>query len=78
MRHIFDKNNIKKTEGNKWDIYIPCSYNFIENELITINSNKKNQKIFGISGCDKIVSKNSLWSLLENKYGRSQSSKIMP
>jgi len=78
MRHIFDKNNIKKTEGNKWDIYIPCGYNFIENELITINSNKKNQKIFGISGCDKIVSKNSLWSLLEKKYGRSQSSKIMP
>ena len=37
-----------------------------------------NQIIFGISGCDKIVSKNNIWSLLENKYGREKASSIMP
>ena len=38
----------------------------------------ENQKIFGIKGCDFIVSKNSLWHLLQKKFGRKQASTIMP
>lgn len=81
---IFDKYNIKKqicngdTCNNDWNIYLPCGYNSIESELRRINVNNNNQKIFGIKGCDNIVSKNGLWDLLEKKYGRDNAVKIMP
>lgn len=72
---IFQKHNITyKTNGN---IYIPCGYNGVEMELKYIKPHPY-QKIFGISGCDKIVSKNNLWKILINKYGRKESSTIMP
>ena len=76
---IFVKNNIykNKTDTN-WDIYLPCGYNNVEAELKTIIPTNDNQIIFGISGCDKAVSKNNIWSLLENKYGREKASSIMP
>ena len=34
--------------------------------------------IFGISGCDRIVSKNSLWSVIKEKFGRDKASLMMP
>lgn len=82
MKDIFDKNDVvKNTETNekdKWDLYIPCGYNNVEHELTTVNPTNNNQAIFGISGCDKIVSKNNIWFLLEEKYGRKKASEIMP
>ena len=68
MKDIFSKNNISKSSD--WDVYIPCGYNNVENELKTINTIRNNQIIFGISGCDKIVSKNNIWTLLSNNFGR--------
>ena len=46
------------------------------NEEINISHN--NQIIFGISGCDSIVSKNNIWYLLNSKYGRIKASTLMP
>ena len=34
--------------------------------------------IFGISDCDKIVSKNSIWNLIEQRYGRNIGKSLMP
>ena len=76
MKDIFSKNNIYKSSD--WDVYIPCGYNNVENELKTINTTRDNQIIFGISGCDKIVSKNNIWTLLSNNFGRKKASTIMP
>ena len=79
LKNIFDKYNINKNDtNNDWDIYLPCGYNKVESELKTIISTNYNQKIFGISGCDSIVSKNKLWSLLQDKYGRVKASNLMP
>ena len=39
--------------------------------------NADNKYVFGINGCDHIVSKNYLWFLLK-EYGRSQAGKLMP
>jgi hypothetical protein len=82
MKDIFDKNDVVKNtetnEKNKWDLYIPCGYNNVETELQTIKPTNESQAIFGISGCDKIVSKNNIWQLLEEKYGREKASNIMP
>jgi len=77
---IFKNNNIKRKDHseNNWDLYIPCGYNNVEKELKNIKIKHSNQKIFGISGCDSIASKNNLWNLLNNKYGREIAKTIMP
>jgi hypothetical protein len=77
---VFDKNNINNKNGD-WDIYIPCGYNNIENELLDIkltNKNNRNKYIFGINGCDSIVAKNHIWQSLVKCYGRAGASQLMP
>ena len=88
---IFDEYNIINSNEN-WDLYYPCGYNNIEKELkgIQISDNYENSDsnkdlnninakfIFGINGCDRIVSKNNLWTLLEKCYGREKASKLIP
>ena len=76
MKQIFDKFNITKNDKD-YNLYIPCGYNKIESELKNMTP-KNNEVIYGISGCDKIVSKNSLWKIIFDHYGREKASKIMP
>lgn len=79
IQDIFNKNNI--TNGNDdWNLYIPCGYNNVEEELkgIVIKDNLKNKYVFGLNGCDSIVSKNRIWESLVKCYGRKSSSKLMP
>jgi hypothetical protein len=83
INHIDKKNksiSSYKKSGSNWELYIPCGYNYVENELPTINiSNSPSQLyIFGINGCDKMVSKNNIWSTLKKYYGFDGASKIMP
>ena len=76
---IFNKNNIIKDNKN-WNIYVPCGYNNVENELLTIkvkNNNLNKKYIFGINGCDLIVSKNKIWESLVDCFGRENASKYM-
>ena len=61
-----------------WDIYIPCGYTGVEKELRNIDELNEKQKIFGIDGCDKIVSKNNLWKLMIDEYGFEKATTIMP
>jgi hypothetical protein len=80
LKDIFDTNNITQSNDD-WNIYIPCGYNNIEEELkqISINNKKnENKYIFGVNGCDTIVSKNKIWESLVNCYGRKDASKLMP
>jgi tubulin polyglutamylase TTLL4 len=78
-KDIFNKYNIDYREKDEnWDIYLPCGYGNIENELKKIKVSNNNQIIFGVSGCDKIISKNNLWSLLNNYYGRNYAKTLMP
>lgn len=78
-QNIFDENNINKS-NNDWNIYIPCGYNNIEEELkkIKIKNNIKSKYIFGLNGCDSIVSKNKIWESLVNCYGRKDACELMP
>jgi hypothetical protein len=78
-KEIFDKYDITKAENDEpWDFYIPCGYNGIEKELKHLEDLEEKQKIFGIDGCDRIVSKNSLWNILLGEYGFEKASEIMP
>ena len=78
--NIFNDFNIFK-DNKDWDVYIPCGYNNVENELLKIEINNKNNDskyIFGINGCDSIVSKNKIWESLVSCYGRKKASSLMP
>ena len=72
---IFEKHKINlQQEG--FDLYMPCGYNNVEKEMA--ENIFYGKYIFGLKGCDKIVSKNSIWSILEMTYGRTFASQIMP
>jgi len=80
LKNILDNNNIIQSNED-WNIYIPCGYNNIEKELEDVNidvSNINNKYIFGLNGCDTIVSKNEIWNSLIKCYGREQASRLMP
>ena len=79
VQDIFDNNNIIKSKDN-WNIYIPCGYNEVEDELtkIKIKDEKINKHIFGLNGCDTIVSKNKIWESLVLCFGRKKASTLMP
>lgn len=76
MNDIFKKENINK--GNNYNLYLPCGYNNVENELLNVIDTNKLKYVFGLKGCDSIVSKNNIWDLLEKKYGRENAKEIMP
>jgi hypothetical protein len=79
IQSFLDKHNIGRSDNDKtWDIYMPCGYNYVENELKRVIPNSPHQKIFGINGCDQIVSKNGLWNILETTYGRAVAKRLMP
>ena len=79
LKQILIKNNIKRTYkyNDNWLLFMPCTYNNIEKELNNVK-NLNNRLLFGVHGCDLIVSKNNIWKLLENKYGRNTAINIMP
>ena len=79
IKEVLYNNNIKRTHNieDKWLLFLPCTYNDIEKEMKKMDDTT-NKILFGIKGCDLIVSKNNLWKLLENKYGRNNSKKLMP
>ncbi len=75
------KNNQYTDPSNpQWELYIPCGYNYVEQELpqITLSNSPSQLYIFGINGCDKMVSKNNIWATLKKYYGFDQASQIMP
>ena len=79
VKNILINNNINRTYkyNDNWLLFMPCTYNNIEKELNKIKT-VNNKLIFGVHGCDLIVSKNNIWKLLENKYGRNEAINIMP
>ena len=79
VKEFLNNNNIKRTYNynDNWLLFMPCTYNNIEKELNVIK-NVNNKLLFGVHGCDLIVSKNNIWKLLENKYGRNEAINIMP
>jgi len=75
---IFNKAGIAYTsDPSQSDVYLSCGFNNVENEFQQIQPHT-GLKIYAISGCDRIVAKNSLWQLLVSKYGIARASSIMP
>lgn len=67
----------KMKASNKSSIYIPCSYNNCEKDILAFEKNTNNKKLFLIDGCDWVGSKLALWELLKEYYG-ANATKYMP
>jgi hypothetical protein len=78
-KETFETYNIINDNTN-WNIYLPNGYNNIEKELKIIKTDNYgyNKYIFGINGTDWFVSKNGLWYILKEQYGRDNASLLMP
>lgn len=80
-KKAFMRANIKSVNSMNpynWICYMPCGFNNIESDLMKLRLYRYPKKlIFGISGCDRIVSKNSLWKIMRAKYGQ-KSYNLMP
>ena len=59
----------KMTDSKKYDLYVPCSYNDCEKDVLAFESDKTGKKLYLIDGCDMIGSKLALWELLKEFYG---------
>ena len=77
LKNILNNSNINNNNNN-WNIFIPKGYTTLEYQLDKLKKNKYNTYIFGIKGCDKIVSKNNIWKILINHYNRKYASTLMP
>jgi hypothetical protein len=64
-------------DDNNYDMFIPCSYNECEQEILAFENSKTGKKLFFIDGCDVLASKLTLWDTLRNKYNKN-ASKYMP
>lgn len=70
--------DIEKTRTKEWDLYLPCTYTTVEKELKNLDIDNKNQMIFGIDGCDKLVAKDNLWKNFSNNYSRNYLKRFLP
>ena len=77
IKEIFNEYKLERTYDKNYDIFLPCNYTYIKNEMKQFKK-CNNKLIFGIINCDKIVSKSNLWYLLEKTYSRKNAKKIMP
>jgi hypothetical protein len=78
LQEFLNKYNIKKGDSNDWDIFLPCSYNKIKNEMSYIPNNYENKNIYIINNCDYLTNKALLWIIIRKKYGLSMAIKMMP
>lgn len=68
----------RATSPRQAEIYIPCGYTNVEQDLQEYSPPTPNQIVFAVDGCDQIVSKNWLWKTLQQEYGRTGAAKLVP
>jgi len=79
LQKVMEERNMNKGDINSedFDLYIPCSYNSCERDVLAFENKETGKKLFFIDGCDWIASKLALWELLKDEYGR-EATKYMP
>lgn len=78
-KNILDK--FDRVKNDTWDVYVPCGYTYVENELKENNhfqSRGKKGWVLGIEGADNFAAKDRAWALLEKRYGRLRATIFMP
>jgi hypothetical protein len=81
---VLDGCNAQKTVNHEEaDLYFPCGYNNINNEIESLpNVYNKNiidpKRVFIIDGADEITAKNFLWKNLYNHHGLTRAKQLAP
>ena len=84
IKKVFADNNIKEIDNNLKTsnnvcVYLPCTYDNIENEIENMNLQlNENNKIFIIHNADEIVAKEALWKNLVSYYGLEKALTMIP
>ena len=78
LSDVLEKNTLYKTDNNDWNVYFPCTYNRINDEISSIDPKNNSQRLFIINNADQIVRKNNIWNNLVNTYGRDIECTLMP
>lgn len=80
FKKVLKDNNLVATSDEKWNLFIPCSYNRINYEINTITDHKNsNQRyIYIIDNADQLAGKDNFWSNMVELYGVEMSSKYIP
>jgi len=76
LLQVMKERNLK-TEQNNYDVYVPCSYDSCEKDILAFENQKTGRKLFSLEGCDSFASKVRLWEILNTKYGQ-EATKYMP
>ena len=77
LKNTLKSNKIRYSKLKDSILFLPCKYTTVEKEIKKYSFDK-DQILFAVNGCDNIVSKANLWSIILSKYGRRKASKIMP
>lgn len=78
LKKLLEENELKKTKGEDWKVYLPCTYNDIKKEINGVNASSSDQNVFIIDGADQISSKKYLWKNLRKAYDLDTLKKMMP
>lgn len=86
-KKVLDTSNIKKTSNsNDADIFFPCGYNNIDDEIKSLPnvyykddiSNYHPKRVLIIEGADEITAKNYLWKNIYNHHGIKKAKEMSP
>lgn len=75
---VLNEYNIKETNRDDWNVFLPCTYNNITDTIEKINPVNSNQMIFLVNNSDSLASKSDLWKNLVKKYGRDKACEMSP
>ena len=72
---------LQKVEDKSWDLWLPCGYTDIEQQLSENDHFKTKLSgsiALGIDGADNFAAKDRLWAMLKKYYGQATASIYMP
>ena len=80
VKKVFDNYNVNNSgDENEWDIYLPCTYDDINQEINDIQiSGKKNKRIFILNNADYVIGKDFLWHFMKKYHGIEKAKTRMP
>ncbi|ARF09291.1 tubulin-tyrosine ligase family protein [Catovirus CTV1] len=78
LTKVLNDNQIN--HGDKdWQLFFPCTYDNIDEEINNINiKNNTDQRFFIINNADFLIGKDYLWKYLINYHGLEKSKTLMP
>lgn len=82
LKKVLEDNNLKHENNNingEWQLYFPCTYDNIDEEINNINlSNKNDKRFFIINNADFLIGKDYLWSHILQFHGLEKAKKLIP